>query len=159
MNHRPALIAALLFGIWSAAPPAAAASCSGASDGSLVAEAGRQLNAVRGRAGLQPVAPARMLGAIAARHACDMAAAERLAHALPGGPSFAQRLRAAGGCARAGENIAVGQRNATEAVGDWMDSPPHRKNVLMAEADSYGIAVARGRGGRLFWALVVAGGC
>jgi uncharacterized protein YkwD len=51
----------------------------------------------------------------------------------------------------AGENIAFGQRDAREAMNDWMNSPGHRRNILRKEFDGLGVGVYLAPGGRLAW--------
>ena len=41
---------------------------------------------------------------------------------------------------RAGENLALGQGTPEEAVKDWMNSDPHRKNILSQDFEEIGIS-------------------
>jgi len=54
----------------------------------------------------------------------------------------------------AGENIAMGQKTAAEAVADWMASPGHRNNILNGGFGSIGLGVAIDSDGTLYWAQV-----
>ena len=42
-----------------------------------------------------------------------------------------------------GENIASGQKSASQVVSEWMDSPGHRKNILNGSYKSIGIGVVK----------------
>jgi len=80
-------------------------------------------------------------------HAKLMAQQNTLAHQLPGEEDFKQRaLRAGARFSAIAENIAVGP-SAEGLHTQWMNSPPHRANLLDPELDSVGIAVAHGETG------------
>jgi uncharacterized protein YkwD len=81
-------------------------------------------------------------------------------HNSPGGASFVDRIRSTGYLSGArswtvGENIAygTGRRSTPRSIGRaWMNSPPHRANILSSSYRAIGIGiVARtptgGRGG------------
>ena len=55
---------------------------------------------------------------------------------------------------RAAENIAAGQRSASEVVTGWMNSPGHRANILNANLNVLGVGVEMDSNGRLYWAQV-----
>jgi hypothetical protein len=78
-----------------------------------------------------------------------MAAQNTLSHQLPGEPGMADRASQAGArFSSLAENVAEGP--SVEGIHkQWMNSPPHRANLLDAQLDSVGIAVA-GRDGVLF---------
>lgn len=40
-----------------------------------------------------------------------------------------------------GENIAKGQLTAKQVMNDWMESPPHRKNILRTEFEEIGVGI------------------
>jgi uncharacterized protein YkwD len=44
----------------------------------------------------------------------------------------------------AGENLGLNQTEAGELVGEWMDSPTHRANLLKSRYREIGVAVVRG---------------
>lgn len=52
------------------------------------------------------------------------------------------------------ENIANGQRNATEVMNSWMNSPGHRDNILSSTYNQIGVGVARDSNGKLFWTQI-----
>ncbi len=49
------------------------------------------------------------------------------------------------------ENIAMGQRNSREAVGDWMNSSGHRANILTRGFRRIGVAAYRASNGTIYW--------
>ncbi len=51
----------------------------------------------------------------------------------------------------AGENIAMGQRTASEVMNAWMNSPGHRNNILSPSFSEIGVGLAKGPNGRLYW--------
>ncbi|MCV2865240.1 CAP domain-containing protein [Albidovulum sediminicola] len=116
------------------------------------------INGHRKAAGRAPLGRDAMIDAAAQAHACDMAVKANLTHNGNGGPK--RRMRKAGCKARmTGEAIAMGQGNAAEVVQTWMDSPPHRKILLLAQGKNAGLGVARAANGRLYWVFDVANGC
>ncbi len=89
------------------------------------------------------------LAGAALHHAQLMAAQNTLSHQLPGEPGMADRATQGGArFSLLAENVAEGP-SAESIHRQWMDSPPHRANLLDAELDSVGIAVAE-RNGTLF---------
>ena len=85
----------------------------------------------------------------ARQHAQRMAQQNTLSHQLPGEEDFkARALRAGARFSSLAENIAEGP-NASGIHMQWMNSPPHRENLLDPKLDSIGIAVAE-RGGEMF---------
>lgn len=55
-----------------------------------------------------------------------------------------------------GENIAAGQRDVQEVMEDWMNSEPHKKNILNEKYTQIGVGVAENKYGRLYWCVVLA---
>ncbi|HEX2477322.1 MAG TPA: CAP domain-containing protein, partial [Lacipirellulaceae bacterium] len=58
----------------------------------------------------------------------------------------------------AAENIAAGTKTWAETFRMWQKSPGHNANLLQANADSVGVAVARNEQTRYktYWAMVIA---
>lgn len=114
-----------------------------------------RINHERARAGLMALAPSPVLDGAAQRHACDNAAHNRMSHTGSDGSQFGERIRRAGySYRRANENVALGFSDAAAVVSAWMRSPGHRQNVLDRGTQEIGLAVARGRDGRLHWVMV-----
>ncbi|MGB6482067.1 MAG: CAP domain-containing protein [Candidatus Acidiferrales bacterium] len=76
-------------------------------------------------------------------HALRMAQRNTLSHQFPGEPDVPAREKQAGArMSAAAENIAVGPSAAAIHTG-WMNSPPHRHNLLDPRLNSIGIAVVQ----------------
>jgi len=52
-----------------------------------------------------------------------------------------------------GENIAMGQADSNSAVRTWMNSPPHRANILSRGWNRIGAAAYTSPEGRIYWCL------
>lgn len=110
------------------------------------------LNAERARRGLKPLKASQQLRRASERHSSAMVRRRFFAHG-----DFLGRIRASGYMAgasswRVGENIAWGGGPTSapaNIVRMWMNSPPHRQNILSRSYREIGIGVARGtpRGG------------
>ena len=114
-------------------------------------------NAARRTTGLPALTKSVNLMSAAQLQADQMVKAGRMEHELPGQPypTLKSRLVAVQYDVRAaGENIAEGQRSASEAVGTWMDSPVHRANILSRDYTELGTGVAAARNGRLYFVQV-----
>ncbi|HEY2646730.1 MAG TPA: CAP domain-containing protein [Candidatus Acidoferrales bacterium] len=99
--------------------------------------------------GLAPFKWSATLAVAARQHAQRMAARNTLSHQLPGEPGMAERATQAGArFSSLAENVAEGP-SAESLHRQWMNSPPHRANLLDPQLDSIGIAVAE-RNGVLF---------
>jgi uncharacterized protein YkwD len=110
-------------------------------------------NRERAKEGLPPLKPNPQLEQAARRHARDMAARDKMSHTGGDGSSPTDRIKAAGYHFRTlGENVAEGQRTPEEAVKVWMNSPPHRKNIL-GEFSEIGAAVAESEDGKPYWCV------
>ena len=90
--------------------------------------------------GIPPLAVSEKLMLAAAAKARDMLRRQYFAHA-----EWEQFIRRSGYfyCA-AGENLGLNQMAASEVVGEWMDSPTHRANLLKGKYNEIGVAVVRG---------------
>ena len=96
-------------------------------------------NAERVAAGCKPLRVDPRLNRSAQRHSEDMARRHFFSHDNPDGQSFSDRERAAGYQATGGENIARGYKTAAEVMRVWMNSPPHRHNILRCDFTTIGI--------------------
>lgn len=54
----------------------------------------------------------------------------------------------------AAENIASGQKTASEVVKSWMSSSGHQANILNTNYNQIGVGVARDNRGNLFWTQI-----
>jgi uncharacterized protein YkwD len=86
-------------------------------------------NEERRDAGCGDLAPDSRLARAAQHHASDMADNDYFAHESEDGTRFDTRIREEGHPRPGGENIAKGQSSAEQVVREWMNSPPHRRNI------------------------------
>lgn len=114
------------------------------------------LAAIRAENGLTALTQDRDLDQAAAEQAGMMAQAGVMSHSA--GARFATRMRGHQTNGAAAENIAHGAFGTDELFRRWMESPPHRRNMLNPAYTRYGLASAADRsgGGRRYWALVLA---
>lgn len=96
--------------------------------------------------GLQPLEWDASLAAAAQAHAERMAGERYLSHEYPGEGDVGARAARAGAHFQAiAENIATGPND--EAIeSEWMNSAPHRRNILDPQMDALGIGVVERRG-------------
>ena len=129
--------------------------------------AARAINALRAQARscgarLMPAAPAlrwqATLDDTARRHAADIAARDRLDHLSASGASLRARLHEAGYLMRlSGENLAGGGETLDETLGQWLASPAHCENLMLADFQEFGLACAPGAGQlQRYWVLELA---
>ena len=92
-------------------------------------------------------------------HAEQMARAGQLAHVLPNTayPRATDRLAAADYRWHTyGENVALGQSSAAEALDGWMHSRGHRSNILNPDFTELGTGYAIDSAGRPYYVQVFA---
>jgi uncharacterized protein YkwD len=110
---------------------------------------------VRSSAGLAAAQPDAALERAAAQQARYMAETGRMVHTTGRGRDFATRMRQNAVEGPAAENIAHGRMELPKLFQMWVDSPPHRKNMLDPRFSRYGLASAADGEGRRYWALVM----
>ena len=105
--------------------------------------------------GLPAVKTDAKLTAVAVRQVQAMASAGVLDHNVAG--SFASRI-AGTNTDSAAENIAAGTKTWADTLRIWKASAGHNANLLRADADSLGVAVAYNETTRYkaYWAMVIA---
>lgn len=121
-------------------------------------------NEIRAQHGRKPLVFDPKLQASAQAHACDMAVQGYFSHRGKDGSGPKRRLSRQG-ChgGLVAENIAAGQFDSSEAVQGWMESPGHRKIMLLGRGvDHYGLGVALA--GKAYthgyvWVMVVSRRC
>jgi hypothetical protein len=114
-----------------------------------------QITAFRLQHGEVRVTRDAVLDRIAADQAREMAEKDNLSHEVLG--PFGRRI-APSQAGRAAENIAYGYDNFEKTLGQWINSPEHRKNLLLHNATKVGIASAKtANGKRTYWAMEIAG--
>ncbi len=110
-------------------------------------------NAERRAAGLRSLRVSAKLEAAARAHALDMARRGTMSHTGGDGTSALDRIKRAGyRYRRAGENIARGKFTTAKLMAGWMDSPPHRLNILGSYTE-IGAAFATDDRGRAYWCI------
>jgi uncharacterized protein YkwD len=107
-------------------------------------------NRERGRNGLSELSLDRGLCSYAQKHAERMASSGRLFH------SSMSALSEEAGNGSVGENIAWGQETEEQAFSSWMNSTPHRRNILTSRFKRAGFGVKEDRKGRKYWCAVFA---
>jgi uncharacterized protein YkwD len=124
----------------------------GLSQGAMEGSIACLINEERGAYGLQPVQPNGALRGAALTHSNEMVEQGYFAHTSPAGLTFVDRIVAAGytrGARRwdVGENLVWGTgplSTPRSLVTSWMNSPPHRANLLRAQFREIGIAAVVG---------------
>jgi Cysteine-rich secretory protein family len=130
--------------------------CSSAFAQSVPAAPAEMISNYRLRHGEGRVTPDATLKRIAHEQAAAMASKDVLDHGVLG--SFSSRV-ASSKSERAAENIAFGYDSFPKTLDQWIDSPEHRRNLLMHGASKVGVASAKSATtGRTYWAMVIAGG-
>ena len=110
-------------------------------------ETATSLNGFRASHGLSQLRADGTLAALASEHAADMARRDSLDH-----DGFITHRGPRG--ARA-ENVAYGCQETICVVQQWVNSPGHRKNMLIPSLTRYGLASATSPSGKKYWTLVV----
>jgi len=115
-----------------------------------VAEKSATLNEFRSGNGLSELRVDPKMVQLAKAHAEDMARREHMDH-----NGFFEKRGPAG--ARA-ENVLYGCNNTTCTIQNWIKSPGHRSNMLLADVKTYGLASAKSKSGVEYWALELGSG-
>ncbi len=144
-----AVVAAVAAG--SVAPAAAATSTGTTISGSASLEAAvlSELNAVRRAHGLKPLRRSGPLAAAAGVHSRAMAKHGFFQHDSRDGSSVSERVQrfygpSGHGTWSVGENLLWSTRvDAAAAVQMWMQSPPHRRNILTPHWREIGLSAVR----------------
>lgn len=113
------------------------------------------INAYRQAQGLAPLARSRRLDAAARAHAEDMARHNLISHTSSDGTDAFNRIRSFYPYETwLGENIGAGYPTASAIVGAWQGSAGHNGNLLLAEFQAIGLALAVNEAApyRWYWA-------
>src|ERR1700692_3587762 len=117
---------------------ASAKDATGSAEQTLLQLANRE----RAAQGLAPLKWSASLAEAARDHALRLAQQNTLSHQLPGEAGLAVRAARAGArFSSIAENVAEGP-SAEGIHQQWMHSAPHRANLLDAQLDSMGVAIA-----------------
>jgi uncharacterized protein YkwD len=100
------------------------------------------VNKQRAKAGCEPLFVDPRLEQAAEEHSKDMAERKYFGHTTPEGLTFRDRIQSAGfGNPQTAENIARGQRDASQVMDSWMASPGHRENILNCDLSRVGVGL------------------
>ena len=160
-SARKALLAVALVSIWTfgVGSSASAAACQntavqapGLSPAQLESSVGCLVNEERTSHGLDPLEFNGSLRAAAANHSNEMVGLGYFDHTSPTGVTFIDRIESTGYTRGArtwvvGENLIWGTgplSTPQSIVTNWMQSPPHRENILRGRFKEFGIAVSPG---------------
>jgi uncharacterized protein YkwD len=91
-------------------------------------------------------------------HSRDMARLDQLQHDIPGVPLSTLTDRAAFvhySYQLLGENIAYNQADPASVVASWMQSPPHRENMLNPSFTDVGVGLSWNRRGEPFYTMML----
>ncbi|MCT2584760.1 CAP domain-containing protein [Actinophytocola gossypii] len=99
------------------------------------------VNDARTKRGCDPLRVVPELVDAANGHSSDMADRDYFDHTTPEGVGFAERIVAAGYPNPGAENIARGQRSATQVMNSWMESDGHRANILNCQLTAIGVGL------------------
>ena len=113
----------------------------------------RLVNVERQRAGLGLVTHNQTLEDQATKYACELIHYDYFAHDNPfTGTELRDRAEEFGYEFQViGENLAAGQRTPAQAMGDWMDSPGHRANILHPDFTELGVGIRTGGTYGTYW--------
>lgn len=126
----------------------------GIQSSSAASEVVRLTNSARSQNGYAALVEDGVLSEAAAVRAREIA--RSFSHTRPSGASFSSALSESGvSYLRAGENIASGQKSASEVVNAWMNSPGHRANILNSSYSRIGSASVN-IDGTLYWVQLFA---
>ncbi len=119
----------------------------------LAEEVVELVNEIRQAEGLQPLVLSLALTDVASEFACEMIEEDFFAHINPEtDESPGDRLTVSGYIYFSmGENLAGGQTTAQEVVDAWMNSEPHKDNILTPEWREIGVAIRNGGSFGWYW--------
>jgi len=110
-------------------------------------------NRERAKNNLPPLKLDPKLEAAALVHARDMAEHDKMSHEGSDGSTPAQRIERQDFHYRAaGENVAAGQPSVKEVMQGWLESPPHKKNIL-GDFTEIGVACVKAEDGKPYWCV------
>lgn len=114
------------------------------------------MNADRRQAGLAPLTLNPNLEQAARNYATTLARIDggaQLSHTIDGTDPGTRARQAGYRWTAIGENIAYNYPDAQTAMTGWMNSPPHRKNILNPTFQQVGITAVPNSRGELYWSV------
>lgn len=113
----------------------------------------KEHNRLRAEVKLPSLSPSRRLQEAAEDHVRDMAARHKMSHKGSDGSTPSSRILAKGYRLRyCAENIAFGPRSVEGVMKGWMNSSPHKANIL-GNYSQIGAAYATAEDGTAFWCV------
>ena len=97
------------------------------------------INQERSNAGLNPLLLQSQLDSAANNHSEDMAVKDFFSHTSSNGTNWSDRISAVYQGSRLAENISAGLATPADVVQQWMNSRPHRANILDPNLEHIGI--------------------
>lgn len=112
-----------------------------------------QVNSIRTTRGERPLTLCAALVRTAANQSVDQARGGAPSHTGANGSTLTQRVNAAGvaGTLAVGENVASGFTAIDAVITGWMNSGPHRANLLNAAFTNVGFGKATATTGVVYW--------
>lgn len=111
-------------------------------------------NKERAKENLPPLKPNPQLFIAARKHSANMAKQSKMEHVLDGKTPF-DRIKSTGyKYLLAGENIAYANYSIKEVVEGWMDSKPHRKNIMEPKFSEIGLGAVENKEGITYYTQV-----
>ncbi|MFC5386019.1 CAP domain-containing protein [Aquamicrobium segne] len=126
--------------------------------GGASASAQTAMMKIRKQAGLSALSSDHQLERAALQQAHYMAASGRMDHTTGIGKGFAARIKSNRIKGAVAENIAEGRMDSARAITMWMNSAPHRRNMLDGRFTRFGLAWAShpSRPEWRYWAIILA---
>ena len=110
-------------------------------------------NKLRGEAKLPPLSFAPLLAKAAQVQAADMAEHDEMRHEGSDGSTPSERIKRAGyHFLTSGENVAKWYPDVPQVMQGWVDSPPHKKNIL-GDFTELGVARVESKDGKPYWCV------
>jgi uncharacterized protein YkwD len=131
--------------------PATAATAATIGNRSMEGSISLIINRKRAAAGCGALITDDRLRVVARKHSADMIAHNFFGHTSFNGATFATRITAVGYTRGYGENISWGYRTPTAVVDAWMNSAPHRANILNCSFNYVGVGAAFKADGTPYW--------
>nr|BFE83018.1 hypothetical protein GCM10020093_056190 [Planobispora longispora] len=116
----------------------------------------RLTNIERQKGGCGPLKHDPQLNKAAHDHSATQASRNQMTHQFPGGPTFVERIRAAGftGGSAFAENVAAGYGTPASVVAGWMNSSGHRANIMNCKYNLIGAGMVKSSKGTPYWTQV-----
>lgn len=111
-------------------------------------------NKEREKEGLKPLKPSEKLFQVARAHSLNMANQQLMEHVLDGKNPRDRVKEARYNYLFTGENIARANKDTAEALKLWLESAPHKENILRKEFTELGIGIATDERGQVYYTQV-----